>query len=93
MYWVTMNWKATYEPKNAAAPSWARTCEPERSTPRRTRGLALRRSIRTKETSRAAATTKDSRVRTEVQPASGAWTTVKTSSSIAAVPVTAPGRS
>lgn len=56
-------------------------------------GPGERRSTRTNTVSRTATVRKDSSVRTEVQPASGAWTTVKTSSNIDAVPRTAPGMS
>ena len=93
MYCVTRNWKPTYEPKKKAAPRLARIWLPERSTPSRISGCELRRSMVTKTVSSTATARKDSRVRAEAQPASGAWTTVKTSSSIEAVPVTAPGRS
>lgn len=93
MYRVTRNWKPTYEPKNAIAPSCALICGPERSTPRRISGPGERRSMETKTASSTATARKDSRVRAEAQPASGAWTTVNTRSSIDAVPVMAPGMS
>lgn len=93
MYRVTRNWKPTYEPKKAIAPSWARIWVPDRSTPSRISGPAERRSTSTNTVSRTATARKDSKVRAEVQPASGACTTVKTSNSIEAVPRIAPGMS
>ena len=61
--------------------------------PSRTSGCAERCSIATKAASSNAATAKPPSVSTAPQPASGASTTVRTSSSIAAVIVAAPAKS
>ncbi len=93
MYSVTRNWKPTYDPKRAIAPSWARIWFPDRSTPSRINGPAERRSTNTNTVSRTATARKERRVRADAQPTSGACTTVNTSNSIAPVPSTAPGTS
>ncbi len=61
--------------------------------PSRTSGAVLRVSIATNVASSAAARANEPTVIAEPQPLSGASTTVRTSSSIAAVTVTAPAMS
>ncbi len=61
--------------------------------PSRTSGCALRRSIVTNRASSAATIANEAIVAGEPQPCSGASTTVRTSTSIAAVTVTAPAKS
>ncbi len=61
--------------------------------PSRTSGCGVRRSIVTNSASSAATIVNDAIVVAELQPVSGASTTVRTSRSIAAVTVTAPAMS
>ena len=72
---------------------FARTSELERRMPRRTSGAAVRRSCTTNAPRMAAAPASEPSVRAEAQPASGASTTVNTSSSIPAVTAIAPATS
>jgi hypothetical protein len=65
----------------------------ERSTPSLISGCEDRCSVTTNAASSAATPAKEPSVRAEAHPALCAETTVNTSSSIDAVPVTAPGRS
>ena len=88
-----MNWKPNQPPMSDIAPTLARTSEAERRIPSRTSGRAVRRSMATNAVIRAATAAREPIVRTEAQPASGASTTVNTSSSMDAVRVTAPARS
>ena len=76
MYRVPMNWKPNQLPSSAMAPKLARRSCGERRMPRRTRGFGLCCSIRTKALSSAATPMKESSVRAEPQPTSGASTTV-----------------
>ena len=93
MYSVAMNWKPTQPPNSDMAARLARTREPERRMPSRTSGDAARCSRDTNAARIAAAAANESRIRAELQPTVGASTTVKTSSSTAAVIDTAPARS
>src|SRR5213593_2771497 len=88
-----MNWNPTQPPKSDIAARLARTSEAERRMPRRTSGAAVLRSCATKPARIAATTANEPRVRADPQPASGAPTSVNTSSSIAAVIPTAPATS
>ena len=71
----------------------ARTSELERRMPSRTSGVGVVSSRRMNAAIRIAAPMNDEIVRAEVQPAFGASTSVKTSSSIAPVMLTAPATS
>jgi hypothetical protein len=71
----------------------ARRSGAERRMPSRTSGAALRISIATNVASSAATRANEATVIPEPQPFDGASTTVRTSSSIAAVTVTAPAMS
>src|SRR5207248_1119650 len=82
--------EADQEPKRHMAPMLARSSDPERRIPRRTSGEDERCSIVAKAPSRATTPTSEQTVRNDVQPSSGAWTMVKTSSSIAPVRLIAP---
>ena len=88
-----MNWKATYAPNSVNMPTFARTSEPERRIPRRTSGCLERSSIAMNAASSAIAATPSTSVVAELQPRSGASTTVWTSASMPALSVTAPGTS
>src|SRR5207302_3194371 len=90
---VAMNWNPTQPPNSDIAARLARTSEPERRMPSRTSGDAARRSRETKAARIAATAAKEPSVLAVAQPTVGASTTVKTSSSIAAVIDTAPARS
>ncbi len=90
---MATNWKPTQPPKSDIAPTPARTSRAERRMPSRTSGCGVRRSTATKAVRRAATAASDPSVRAESQPASGASTTVKTSSSMPAVSAAAPARS
>jgi hypothetical protein len=93
MYRVRMNWKPNHPPTSAIAPRFARTSEPVRRMPSRTSGDGVRISCHTKAARMATAPPNVARVWDEVHPASGAWTTVNTSSSIPVVIPSAPARS
>ncbi len=92
-YCMATNWKPTYEPKRITRPRLALTSGPERRMPSRTSGCLTRRSTATNSASRTTAPAMPAMVRTEPHPASGAWTTVNTNSSMDAVMVAAPTRS
>ena len=77
----------------AAAASDAPTRVRLVSRPRRISGSGVRFSTATNSAARATATANPAIVSALPQPASGAWTMVKTSSSIASVTVTAPATS
>ena len=74
-------------------PRFARVSEADRKMPNGSSGSRLRRSMTPNAASSTAAPAKDPRVAAEAQPDWGAPTTADTSSSIAAVTVTAPGAS
>ncbi len=88
-----MNWKPNQAPIRAIAPMFARTSAPERRIPRRTSGAGVRFSWATNAARMPNAAARDPSVRAEVQPASGASTTVNTNSSIPAVTAIAPATS
>ncbi len=92
-YCMATNWNDTYEPMRMSSPRLARTMWPERRMPSRTSGCRTLSSVTTNSASSAATPASEPIVRREAQPASGACTTVKTSSNIDAVMVTAPTRS
>lgn len=68
-YWVTRNWKETYEPNSVIAPMLARVSGPERKMPSGTSGSTLRRSITTKALRRTATAANEPTVRADPQPA------------------------
>ncbi len=72
---------------------FARTRAPERRIPSRTNGCAERCSMTTNSASSAAVTTKPPTMDADPQPDVGAVTTVRTSRSMAALTVSAPGTS